>query len=339
MILILILLILIQDKAVLNLKSCNLNLHNAYLQIVENIQNFSELNFTNCNNKLTKNVLIIFPKKKLLLDNSLNFKQISLYSKQLPLFVMFRNLKGFDLESNPFKTLTFIDSRTNKTSSSFFFILQDTFFDFYFRNELVNHEICNKNLIEKLKNQVNFFTWIYGLDAASPDVIYHENICPLVFAKSRINYLLLSSTNSLFVKNSLTFSNVSDDLAMYINPVIFDLDLRLYHIDLNEKLLNKHVFKNLVRFTLNGIINSINDDLFKSFDYLKLLQIKMENIQNIFHKKNKWLQYLNNKVYVNDLSIKYNFQKTFGLIIEQTHFNHSYYNFPDEDFCYFTKVM
>ena len=114
MILILILLILIQDKAVLNLKSCNLNLHNAYLQIVENIQNFSELNFTNCNNKLIKNVLIIFPKKKLLLDNSLNFKQISLYSKQLPLFVMFRNLKGFDLESNPFKTLTFIDSRTNK---------------------------------------------------------------------------------------------------------------------------------------------------------------------------------------------------------------------------------
>jgi hypothetical protein len=248
---------------------------------------------------------------------------------------MFRNLKGFDLESNPFKTLKFIDSRTNKTSSSFFFILQDTFFDFYFRNELVTREICNKNLIEKLKNQVNFFTWIYGLDAASPDVIYHENICPLVFAKSRINYLLLSSTNSLFVKNSLTFSNVSDDLAMYINPVIFDLDLRLYHIDLNEKLLNKHVFKNLVRFTLNGIIHSIDDDLFKSFDYLKLLQIKMENIQNIFHKKNKWLQYLNNKVYVNDLSIKYNFQRIFGLIIEQTHFNHSYYNFPDEDFCYF----
>ena len=290
MILILFLLILIQSKAVLNLKSCNLNLYNAYLQIEENIQNFSELNFTNCNNKLIKNVLIIFPEKKLLLDNSLNLKQISLYSKQIPLFFMFRKIKGFDLESNPFKTLRFIDSRTNKSSSSFFFILQDTFFDFYFRNELVNHEICNKNLIKKLINQVNFFTWIYGLDAASPDVIYHENICPLIFAKSRISYLLLSSTNSLFVKNSLTFSNVSDDLAMYINPVIFDLDLRLYHIDLNEKLLNKHVFNKLVRLTLNGVIHSIDDDLFKSFDYLKLLRLKMENIQNIFHKKNKWLQ-------------------------------------------------
>ena len=112
-------------------------------------------------------------------------------------------------------------------------------------------------------------------------MIYQENICPLIFSKSKIDYLLLSSTNSLFIKNSLTFSNISDDLAKYINSIIFDLDLRLYHIDLNEKLLNKHVFKNLVRLTLNGIIHSIDDDLFKSFDYLKLLRLKMENIQNI----------------------------------------------------------
>jgi hypothetical protein len=71
---ILILLILIQDKAVLNLKSCNLNLHNAYLQIVENIQNFSELNFTNCNNKLIKNVLIIFPNNIYLIAHSISNK-------------------------------------------------------------------------------------------------------------------------------------------------------------------------------------------------------------------------------------------------------------------------
>jgi hypothetical protein len=331
MILILILLILI--KSVFNSNDCDLILEKQILTIKNKFQSFSELNFTKCNDTFIDNEFIIFPKKKLLLDNSLDFKQISLYSKRMPLFVILKNIKGFDLESNPFETLRLIDSKTNKTKKLYYFILQDTFFNFYYRNKLVNNEMCNKNLLKPY--QYNFFTSILGLDAATPDVIYQENICPLIFSKSKIDYLLLSSTNSLFIKNSLTFSNISDDLAKYINSIIFDLDLRLYHIDLNEKLLNKHVFNKLVRLTLNGVIHSIDDDLFKSFDYLKLLRLKMENIQNIFHKKNKWLQYLNNKVYVNDLSIKYNFQKTFGLIIEQTHFNHSYYNFPDEDFCYF----
>jgi len=185
----------------------------------------------------------------------------------------------------------------------------------------VNNDSCNKNLL-KLNN---FFTslWLYGFDAATPKIIYPISICPLIFYKSRIDYLLLSSTNSLFVKNILVFSNISDELAKNMNSAIYALNLRLYHIDLNKNLLNKHVFEKIQWLILNGIIQSIDDDLFKSFKYLKLIELKIENVRNLFHKKNKWLQYLNDQVYVNDLSIRYKFKYIFGLFIEQTHYNHT----------------
>ena len=106
MILILILLILI--KSVFNSNDCDLILEKQILTIKNKFQSFSELNFTKCNDTFIDNEFIIFPKKKLLLDNSLDFKQISLYSKRMPLFVILKNIKGFDLESNPFETLPMV---------------------------------------------------------------------------------------------------------------------------------------------------------------------------------------------------------------------------------------
>ena len=43
-----------------------------------------------------------------------------------------------------------------------------------------------------------------------------------------------------------------------------------YHIDYNSRILNSYVFKKLKILDLNGPINSIQFDLFKSFELLDI---------------------------------------------------------------------
>ena len=123
---------------------------------------------------------------------------------------------------------------------------------------------------------------------------YTTNICPLVFRNSLLKTLLFEGiSSSLINKNELGFlgQNLIDDDKL--NSFIYHFGLVLYRINLNQKILNKHAFAFTVVIEINGIINSIQTDLFKDFKYLKLLIIKMNYVQNIFKKNNNWLQYLN----------------------------------------------
>ena len=294
--------------------------------------NFSELNFQNCNNTVLTGFTLL-PDTMIVLDDSLDFKNIILHPIKGFLSIYLFNLKGFNLESNPFQTVQFITLDT-KYSLFVYYIIEESYFDFYFKNNntQIKDNMCTR---EFFKFKDNMFTKISGLDAASPYILYKTKVCPLIFARSKITYLSLSSTNSLFIKNSLIFLNISDETAIFMNSFISVLDLHLYHINLDENILNRHVFEHLKLLTLNGVILSILDDLFKSFNSLKMLHLKVQNIRNLFQKNNKWLQYLNKNVYKEDLSIKYNFNLIFTLIIEQVHFNHTFYDFPNEDYCYF----
>ena len=80
-----------------------------------------------------------------------------------------------------------------------------------------------------------------------------------------------------------------NDLAASMNSLIYVVDLRLYNFDLNQNLLYKVVFKNLFWLFLNGIIHSIDGNIFKSFNNLKILELKVENTRKFFQKNNKWL--------------------------------------------------
>jgi len=296
-----------------------------------NFKNFSELNFKNCNNTFLSGFTLI-PDQMIILDDSLDFKHIILHPIEGFISINLLNLKGFSLESNPFETIQFINLDI-QYPLFIYYIIDESYFDFYYKNnKQINENECTHELF-RLRD--NMFTKMSGLDAASPYLLYKTKICPLIFARSEITYLSLSSTNSLFIKNSLIFLNISDETALFMNSFISVLDLHLYHINLNENLLNRHVFKHLKLLTLNGVITSILDDLFKSFNSLKMLHLKVQNIRKLFQKNNKWLQYLNQNVNKKDLSIKYNFNLIFTLIIEQVHFNYTFYDFPSEDYCYF----
>ena len=76
---------------------------------------FQELNFTNCKIfKTSTQALTIQPSKPIILDNSLNFTGLTIELKYgHSITFNLYNLKGIDLESNPFSTLKTIPNNLN----------------------------------------------------------------------------------------------------------------------------------------------------------------------------------------------------------------------------------
>ncbi len=90
--------------------------------------------------------------------------------------------------------------------------------------------------------------------------------------------------------------------------------------------------------TFNGIIHTIDENVFKPFKKLRTLRIKSQNIRNTFQKNNRWLQHLNTNVNIKDFDSLDNeklLDILFTLAIEQPHPNVTYYSYPNEDLCYF----
>ena len=282
--------------------------------------------------------MTIQPNKDIILDDSLNFHGVEINPKRNEFLIGLFNLKGISVDSSsPFETLTVYKDNTRINPG---YYLEQSNFDFYFKNKLIDQTICNASLLLSTHgmDRKNFLSKILVLDTSPSKILYRQEKCPLVFHNSRIYYLILASSNCLFARNALTFSKTN----FKMNSLIGMLDLRLYHADLNDQLLSTKVFENLSILILNGIVNLIQKDLFKSFLNLKILFIKTQFIRNVFQRKNKWLQHLNSGgKTVNELSdLEYvQFRDTFSLLIQQSLANQTYYDFPDEDFCYFDQFL
>jgi len=304
--------------------------------ILTDFNKFQELNFTNCKIfKTTTQALTIQPNNPIMLDNSLNFTglTIELQNGHSITFSIY-NLKGIDLESNPFSTLKTIPNNLN-----FGYRLYSSYFDFYYKNVLVDSKTCDSKLLQ-IKN--NFISNIVLLDVSHGNNFQKKILCPLVFHEAYIIFLYLKSTNGLIVRNVLSFqTNVSSHLLAYMNTSVKMFHLTSYHADFDYTLLNKYIFKDLEILSITGMLNSIQTDLFKSFFKLRYLEINSHNIKHLFTKNSKWLNYLNyfkndfdlNNIqfYSNELTIKDYFQ----LVLVQINPKFFFYDYPNEDFCYF----
>ncbi len=256
--------------------------------ILTDFNKFQELNFTNCKIfKTTTQALTIQPNNPIMLDNSLNFTglTIELQNGHSITFSIY-NLKGIDLESNPFSTLKTIPNNLN-----FGYRLYSSYFDFYYKNVLVDSKTCDSKLLQ-IKN--NFISNIVLLDVSHGNNFQKKILCPLVFHEAYIIFLYLKSTNGLIVRNVLSFqTNVSSHLLAYMNTSVKMFHLTSYHADFDYTLLNKYIFKDLEILSITGMLNSIQTDLFMSFFKLRYIEINSYNIKHLFTKNSKWLNYLN----------------------------------------------
>jgi hypothetical protein len=67
-------------------------------------------------------------------------------------------------------------------------------------------------------------------------------------------------------------------------------------MDINEEMVNKYVFRDLVQFDVRGVVMSIEDSFFSNFKLLKLITIQSDNFAIFLNKGLKWLDCINEDV-------------------------------------------
>jgi hypothetical protein len=279
---------------------------------------FDELNFDDCIDQLNISILTIHPVRKIILNKSLNkLKNLKINQIQENFILNLKNFKAFDLRSNPFREM-----KNLKNYENIIFIIENSELNFIFDSSSSSSSSSSNYLFQ------GYFTIIEDSNDFS------NHIDPLVFRNSFLNKLRIEGiSSSLYNKNEFIFSKSSKNNETYLfKSFILFLDLSVYRIRFTNRLLNEKVYENLFSLELNGIVDSIQDDLFKNLNSLKLLIIRMQYIKNIFMKNNKWLQFLN---YNQKITKPVPFNQTFFLILFQSLPRVTYYEYPNEDFCYF----
>ena len=302
-----------------------------YEKSTTNFNNLSQLSFNECEKPINFNNWKIQPNTKLILDNTLKLDGLTLILNDTLRTIELSNFKGFDIMSDPFRKIKFINSALEFI---YWVIIGKTDFNFYLNNKLINEKECLQSSNKNWKNLISNSKLLF-LGLASK---YSLKTCPYIFKNSIINALSLNYIRSSYLnENLLEFIKIknSDD----INSDIFHVDFKVYRIQFNDNLLNKDIFKKTKSIDISGILNGIQDDLFKSIDDLKILRIRTENVKNLFAKNNKWLQYLNFYLKPVDPDTKNEeiLAKSLMLIIYQSFNRVTYYDYPNEDICLFSK--
>ncbi len=296
------------------------------LKTIDDFSEFSELDFTKCSITLNMSSIRFKPTKKIILDNSLNFTGLKVKSIAVLFNIAFNNIKGIDFRLN---CLESIDFENNFEPKSFFWYFDLSNFDIYVNSLLITKEKCNLDLFQQSESFLSRISFLF-LNSA---VIYSTQTCPLIFHNVQIQVLNIENLkDSLINKNIFSFQNISIE---YIKTNILQLILKVFRYNLDQRLLNEFIFKNLVFLDINGILNSIQPDLFKYFKQLKLLRFRTQNAKSLLTNKNKWLNYLNSDVNLNQLNSNDYQDKMFFLTIFQVYSNVTYYDYPEQDFCFF----
>jgi len=282
--------------------------------------NLDQLNFTECNVK-NITVLKIKPSERLILDKTINLNSLQLTSSKIFSLIL-GNFKGIDVEliinlseSQELALLLHIDDSSN--------------FDFYTQNQLIDSFNCDLKKFQNFRN--NFLTQVNYL-ILRETVRYSHQTCPFIFYNVRLQLLNLEGLSASFLhKNVLNFGNISNN---EIYSQIHQLTISLYHYHLTNSLLDEQIFKNTFAIDINGQIKSIQNDLFKSFEKLRVIRFRTQNAKELLTHKNKWLNYLNLDV---NLYLNQNTDKFILLTVFQTFSNVSFYDYPEKDFCFFKR--
>ena len=326
------LIILIKQSIEVNIqKECCL-LNGSYsiniddITLIDNFNDLNQLNF-NCSKMINLSFLELKPLNKIILNDSLILNDLTIKPVKDQIFsVMFNNFKGFDIQSNSFKKIKFIDFNLNQTVWN----IKNSYFDFYFKETNLNN-YCN----ESLNISTNFFSSSYII-VLHDTTRYSDKTCPLLFKNYNLIFFGIKISSTFIYKNELKFQNLSNDfLTKHLNSSILHFEITLFHSSLSTHLMNKHIFKKLNVLDLIGQIRYIQDDLFKSFNDLKILRFRMQSIKSLFTQNNKWLNYLNYNKTDRDLNSQFSIQYMFLLNIYQTFENVTFYDYPEKDFCLF----
>ena len=276
--------------------------------------------------------------KKIILNNSFQFYKFAhiikagLFSK-----IKLVNLKGFDV------------NLALELSELADFEFYDIDFDFYSRdNKIIRTCEEYKNSLDDIWPPKKF---IFNANSSSKMVYFtvklinsqfRTPVCPLVFENTQLYGLWINNlVKSYYKKNVIKFLKVNRS----INCTIKNYQLEnFYGLDISKELINEKIFEKTSKFQFDGVINSIQTDLFKSIESLKSIQFNPVHLLEIVRKQGiQWIKNINYQVRVNlsDFeSVKTCINKSveIGLTVRNVFdFRHNpkAQLFYDEDFCLF----
>jgi len=276
-------------------------------------------------------VLRMYSSQYVLIDNNLNisdFMRLFSFSKSQVKFIYLQKTKGFNRISN---------QSINNIFNSFVLNLERSKFDFYLDERLITKEKC---VFENFpRSSANYFGSIQTLFMVNGPY-YSREICPYVFLNSPLYQLgLFTISNSFIYKNELGFLEINQTDNFNLNVKIRKLLVNMAYEDLDRKILNRFVFKELFFFDLTGIVYSIEDDLFSHFKKIKFIILNIENFSAFFQSGLKWMRHLNSDLNVDlNSTEKFEYYKARTIIVQffdpRLIFNEPY-EYPDRDFCLF----
>lgn len=260
---------------------------------------FKDLNFSCLN--ISSNTIYLAPKIPSLLGSSFNLTSLKLSTHSL--CFSFLNLKGINLNFNPFQTLNL--------SSNFKLSLE-------FVESSLNFYLNQSSFLNDTLFSNKFLTLSF-----SRGIKYTNIISPYLFRNSRIDtFIVTDLKNTFFRKSILRFYAIPN---LVLNCSIKKLILSVKSYDLDRVILNEAIFVNLTYLQVIGTLKSIETDLLDSFKQLNFIHIQSSEDRSLFYNIGfKWLQYFNKDLI---FDIVY-----FKLI------SNSAYTYPDEDFCLFLDI-
>jgi hypothetical protein len=237
--------------------------------VLTGFTSFDQLKFE-CNHTINMDILTIHPTKKIILDERLKLNKINInrnYSARY-FAIFFKNFNGFDLSTDPFKDVTIKDY----DKLLIFRFIAFSNFNFMHKNISFNEQCDYLTNMEKYWENYLFRGYYMLFELTSNK--YSSNICPLAFRNSLLNYFRIDKISSnLMNKNEFIINDLNQINSELLNSNINILGLKIYRTNLTNKLLNEKVFRSLTFIEINGLIESIQDDVFKTFKLLKKLTL------------------------------------------------------------------
>lgn len=127
-------------------------------------------------------------------------------------------------------------------------------------------------------------------------------ICPLVFENANIEELKISNmVNSYYKKNVFRLINYTASEPRSLNTNIRVLWLeQFYGIELDTTLLNSEIFQKTDFFSFQGVIKSIQPNLFENLRNFRLLLIDQDNLLDLTRSQGiEWIKKINYKIKAN----------------------------------------
>ena len=277
-------------------------------------------------------------KRTILNDSFQLYKLADIIKPALVSRIKLVGLKGFD-----------VNLAIDLPNSRLYFEFHDIDFDFYTREKKVIRS-CEeyksslegkwppKSFIFNGNSSLTHCTVLFG------NSHYRTPVCPLVFENSRLDILEINNlVKSYYKQNLIKFLKVNQSINSNIRYQQFG---DFYGLDLNKELINEEIFEKTSEFLFDGVINSIETDLFKSFKRLKSIRFNPIYFIEILQKQGiQWIKSINYQVRVNfsDLeSVRTYMNKSVEIEfaidnIFNFRFNSKAKMFHDEDFCLFAE--